>query len=179
MLEAADVAFEVEPSRIDESAVKREIGDPRQIALGLAKAKATDVSSRNADDWVIGSDSVVSVHGRLFDKPSNREEAAQHLRFFSGETMELTSGVALARAGTIEWIHGETCHLQVRVLTEGFIASYLDKEWPAVGHCVGVFRMEGRGVNLFRRVEGNHFAILGMPLIPLLEALRERGLIPS
>jgi septum formation protein len=128
---------------------------------------------------VIGSDSVISVGERLFDKPRDREEAADHLRFFSDQAMQLTSAVALARGGEVDWLHVETATLQVRPLSEAFIAAYLDAEWPEVGYCVGVFRMEGRGVQLFDSVEGDHFAILGMPLIALLGALRDRGLIAA
>ncbi len=91
--------------------------------------------------------------------------------------MELTSAVALARNGTIEWRHAETARLSVRRLSEAFIAEYLQAEWPEVGYTVGVFRLEGRGVQLFERIEGDFFTILGMPLIPLLGALRERGLL--
>jgi septum formation protein len=128
---------------------------------------------------VIGSDSVAAVEGRLFDKPRSRDEAAEHLRIFSGRSMELTSAVALARDGTDDWVHGETARLHFRQLSESFIQAYLDKEWPEVGYCVGVFRMEGRGVQLFDRIEGDHFVILGMPLLPLLAALRIRELMPS
>ena len=93
--------------------------------------------------------------------------------------MLLSSAVALANDGRIEWSHGETARLHVRELSESYIQEYLDLEWPEVGYCVGVFRMEGRGVTLFERVEGSHFTILGMPLLPLLGALRERELMPS
>ncbi|MEO5775048.1 MAG: nucleoside triphosphate pyrophosphatase [Sphingomicrobium sp.] len=177
MLDAAGIAYGAQPSTIDESAFKSATGDPRVTALELAKAKALDVSRQAPDEWVIGSDSIVSVEGRLFDKPASRDDAVEHLRFFSGKTMELTSAVGLARRGEIDWEHGETARLQVRSLSDAFIAAYLDAEWPEVGYCVGVFRMEGRGVNLFESVTGDHFAILGMPLIPLLGALRERGVI--
>jgi septum formation protein len=126
---------------------------------------------------VIGSDSVVSVDGRLFDKPRDRAEAAEHLRFFSGRAMELTSAVALARDGRVEWRHVETATLKVRPLSDEFITAYLDAEWPEVGYTVGVFRLEARGVQLFSSIDGDHFTILGMPLIPLLGALRERELL--
>ena len=126
---------------------------------------------------MIGSDSVVSVDGRLFDKPRDRADAADHLRFFSGKPMQLTSAVALARHGELEWSHVETAALQVRPLSEAFILDYLDAEWPEVGYTVGVFRLEGRGVQLFESIEGDHFTVLGMPLIPLLRALRDRGLM--
>jgi septum formation protein len=85
----------------------------------------------------------------------------------------------LAREGKADWRHVESAHLQVRPLSEDFIESYLDAEWPEVGYCVGVFRLEGRGVQLFSEIDGNYFTVLGMPLLPLLGALRERGLLPT
>lgn len=176
MLDAAGVEYRAQPSNVDEAKLKGE-GDARAIAERLAAAKALDVSGTASNDWVIGSDSVVSVDGRLFDKPVDRDNAAEHLRFFSGKSMELSSAVALARGGGVDWSHVETARLQVRQLSDDFIESYLDQEWPEVGYCVGVFRMEGRGVQLFDEVKGDHFAILGMPLIPLLDALRKRGLM--
>ncbi|MEO6582201.1 MAG: Maf family protein, partial [Sphingomicrobium sp.] len=136
-------------------------------------------SEMDSADWVIGSDSVVTVDGQTFDKPADRDQAAEHLRLFSGQTIQLTSAVALARGKAIDWSHADTAALEVRRLSEQFIACYLDEEWPAVGHCVGVFRMEGRGVQLFSRIAGDYFTILGMPLLPLLSALRDRGLIVS
>ena len=178
MLEAAGVAFEALPAGIDEQAVKRRLRSPREIALELAKAKAT-AASADPGDWVIGSDSIVSVDGRLFDKPRSRDDAAAHLRFFSGKAMQLTSAVALARAGRVDWSHVESATLQVRHLGEKFVDGYLAAEWPDVGYCVGVFRLEGRGVQLFERIEGDHFTVLGMPLLPLLAALRDRGVIES
>jgi septum formation protein len=179
MLDAAGVAHEVAPAGIDESAAKSKATDPEQLALELAKAKAEAVSAHRSDDWVIGSDSVVSVGGRLFDKPQSRDDAATHLRFFSGKPMRLTSAVALARGGAIDWSHCASATLHVRTLSEDFIADYLTREWPAVSYCVGVFRLEGPGVQLFDRIDGDHFTILGMPLLPLLGALRDRGIIAS
>lgn len=177
MLIAAGVEHRVARPNVDETAVKRRLSMASKIASELAMAKAVDVSREAPDAWVIGSDSVVSVGGRLFDKPVDREQAAEHLRFFSGKTMLLTSAVALAQAGAADWHHADTASLQVRPLSEGFIADYLESDWPEVGSCVGVFRMEGPGVQLFSSLEGNHFTILGMPLLPLLGALRERGLL--
>ena len=176
MLDVAGVEFRLVKPEVDETAVKARLDDPNEIALELAAAKAASVGG---DDWAIGSDSVVSAGGRLFGKPRDREEAVEHLRFFSGKTMLLTSAVALARAGKVDWRHVESASLQVRGLSDGFIQSYLDAEWPEVGYTVGVFRLEGRGVQLFGHIEGDHFTILGMPLIPLLAALRERGLLPA
>jgi septum formation protein len=175
MLDAAGVDYEAVKPAVDEDELKLGLSDARDIAERLAAAKAISIPG----EWVIGSDSVVSADGRLFSKPRDREEAAEHLRFFSGQPMLLTSAVAIAHGGTLDWIHVETATLQVRPLSEAFIADYLDAEWPEVGYTVGVFRLEARGVQLFERIDGDHFTILGMPLIPLLGALRERGLLPS
>ena len=174
MLDAAGVAYEPVKPEVDEDAVKARLRDATGIASELAAAKACSIAG---DDWVIGSDSVVSVDGRLFDKPRDRTEAAGHLRFFSGRTMMLTSAVALARGGRLDWRHAETAQLEVRSLSDEFIVDYLDAEWPEVGYTVGVFRLEARGVQLFEKIDGDHFTILGMPLIALLGALRERGLV--
>jgi septum formation protein len=176
MLDCAGVPYEAVAPNLDEAEVKQRFSHPREIAAELAVAKALSIQT---DGWVIGSDSVVSVGSRLFDKPSDRDEAADHLRFYSGKRMVLTSAVALARDGAEDWRHIESAVLKVRELSSDFIASYLDAEWPEVGYCVGVFRLEGRGVQLFSAIDGNHFTILGMPLLPLLGALRTRGLIPS
>jgi len=180
MLDAAGVEFAVVPAGVDEAAVKAKLGDDAaNVALELAKTKAEAVSAQHRDDWVIGSDSVVSVGGRLFDKPASREDAAEHLRLFSGRRMQLTSAVALARGGISDWSHSETATLHVRELSEAFIADYLTSEWPAVAQCVGVFRLEGPGVQLFAAIDGDHFTILGMPLLQLLGALRTRGLMAA
>lgn len=179
MLQAAGVDHRALPAGIDEGALKRELDGPVETALELARAKAAAVSRARSGDWVIGSDSVVEVAGRMFDKPRDRSAAADHLRAFSGRTLHLTSAVALARGGAIDWSHAETAHLQFRQLSDAFIGSYLDAEWPAVSYCVGVFRLEGPGVQLFESIDGDHFTILGLPLLPLLGALRARGLVPE
>jgi septum formation protein len=176
MLDAAGVDYEAVQPDVDEAAVKARLEMAEELATELAVAKAVSVASPG---WVIGSDSVVRVGGRLFDKPVDRDDAAGHLRFFSGKTMHLTSAVALARGGRAEWVHAETAMLAVRALSEQFIADYLNVEWPEVGYTVGVFRLEGRGVQLFERIDGDHFTILGMPLIPLLGALRDRDVLPA
>ncbi len=177
MLDAAGVAFTSVPASIDERALETALaGDaPGAIALALAEAKAQAVSDRLAEALVLGSDSLVTVDGRRFDKPRNRDEAAEHLRYFSGRQMQLHSAAALARGGTRLWGHSDRAVLQLRELSESFIASYLDQEWPAVASCVGVFRIESMGVQLFSSIEGNYFTVLGMPLLAVLQALREYG----
>jgi septum formation protein len=127
---------------------------------------------------VLGSDSLVDVEGRRFDKPASREDAAAHLRFFAGKVMHLHSAAALARGEDILWSHGAMASLRVTAMSDAFIDAYLDAEWPAVAGCVGVFRIEARGVQLFEGIEGDHFTVLGMPLLPVLGALRDLGELP-
>jgi nucleoside triphosphate pyrophosphatase len=177
MLGAAGVVYEVRSPQFDEEQVKSAGWDGEELARRLAEGKAASIAG--SADWVIGSDSTVSVDGVRYSKPQDREQAADHLRAFSGRAMLLSSAVALARQGIVDWSHVETARLQVRSLSNEFIEQYLALEWPEVRYCVGVFRMEGRGATLFEEVEGSHFTILGMPLLPLLGALRERGLMPS
>ena len=179
LLDAAGVEADVRPPRFDEAEVKQAYdGDASGLARRLAEGKALSVEA-DANDWLIGSDSVVTVDGRLYSKPRDRAEAAAHLASFSRRTLTLSSAVALVRAGRVEWSDADTALLYVRSLSSAFIESYLDAEWPEVAYCVGVFRLEGRGVNLFERIEGSHFTILGLPLLLLLRALRDRGLMPS
>ncbi len=179
MLDAAGVEFEVVPPGVDERAIKDQLTAADDIASELASAKAIAVSRDRPGAMVIGSDSVVSVDGRMFDKPRDRDEAVGHLRFFSGKPMALTSAAALALDGREIWRHADTATLHVRTLSESFIVDYLDAEWPKVGYTVGVFRLEARGVQLFDRIEGDYFTVLGMPLLLLLGALREHELLPA
>ena len=179
MLDQAGIEFAVRSPDFDEAPAKRgHRADGEALVRQLAEGKALSISAGD-DDWVIGSDSSVWVDDVRYSKPRDRNEAAAHLRAFSSRIMHLSSAVALSHRGRIGWSHAETARLHVRPLSESFIQQYLDQEWPEVGFCVGVFRMEGRGVALFDRVEGSHFTILGMPLLPLLGALRERGLMPA
>ena len=153
--------------------------EPAEISQALAAAKAAAVSAQQPGRWVLGSDSLVQVGGRRFDKPASRADAAAHLQFFSGREMHLHSAAALVRDGKLLWSHAALARLRVRDLSASFIAAYLDQEWPAVAGCVGVFRIEGLGVQLFDAIEGDHFTVLGMPLLPVLAALRCQGELPA
>lgn len=177
MLDAAGVRFEVHPAAIDERALESSLAGaaPGVIATALAEAKALAVSALRPGVLVLGSDSLVEVAGRRFDKPGSRDNAAEHLRLFSGQGLRLHSAAALARDGEVLWRHEDVAVLQVRPLSDGFITAYLDAEWPEVAGCVGVFRIEGLGVQLFESVQGSHFTVLGMPLLPVLGALRDAG----
>ena len=179
MLAAAGVEFEIRPAALDERAFEREMAGtaPAQVALALAEAKALSVDGNGRP--VLGSDSVVSVDGRRFDKPASRAQAAEHLRLFSGRTMELHSAAVIVLGGEVRWGHIGAATLHVRTLTESFIAAYLAAEWPEVSQCVGVFRIEALGVQLFERIEGDMFTVLGMPLLQVLGALRELAELPA
>ena len=179
MLKAAGVAFASEGADVDERALEAEMdgAEPAEIAQALAAAKAAAVSANKPDALVLGSDSLVEVDGNRFDKPTSRENAADHLRSFSGKVMALHSAAALARGGQIIWVGSDFARLRVRELSDDFIEAYLDAEWPAVSYCVGVFRIEGPGVQLFESIAGDQFTVLGMPLLQVLEALREEGVL--
>ena len=189
MLEAAGVAFEARSAEVDERALEAEMesAEPAEVAQALAAAKAAAVSDARL---VLGSDSLVEVGGRplidhaltlvrRFDKPESREQAAEHLRFFSGKVMTLHSAAALSKDGQIIWVGSNFARLRMRDLSEDFIAAYLDAEWPAVSYCVGVFRIEGPGVQLFESIMGDQFTVLGMPLLQVLDALRDEGVLVS
>ena len=179
MLGAAGVEFEVRPPSIDERALEARLAEagPAEVALALAEAKALSVEGRGRP--VLGSDSVVAVEGRRFNKPESRAQAAEHLRLFSGRTMELHSAAAIAITGTLRWSHVAVATLRVRELSEEYIEAYLVAEWPEVSQCVGVFRIEALGVQLFESIEGDMFTVLGMPLLAVLGALRELEELPA
>ena len=181
MLAAAGVPFTAEVAGVDEDAAKESLADlsPRDLADALAELKARKVSLRRPNALVLGSDSIVALaDGTLLDKPHSREQAAEHLTRMSGGNHKLWSVAVIAKAGAPVWRHVEAATLHVRTLSYSFIDAYLDAEWPAVAGCVGVFRIEGPGVQLFDRIEGSHFTVLGMPLIPVLGYLRTCGVLP-
>ena len=179
MLDAADVSYEAIPADVDERAIEKALkgASPPEIAEALSVAKAAALAAQHPDRLILGSDSLVVVDGKRFDKPTSRENAAEHLRFFSGKPLELHSAAALVRGDTCVWSAPSQALLHVRDLSDAFIEHYLDQEWPEVGFTVGVFRIEAMGVQLFDRIEGDQFTMLGMPLLPVLEALREEGVL--
>lgn len=183
MLDAAGVDYVVMPAHVDEAAIKADLlaksASPSDIAGALAEAKALSVAQGQSGRWVLGGDSVVHVGGKIFDKPVSKDDAAAHLRTFSGQTITLLSAAVLAKDGRVVESVVDEATLTVRSLSDAFIADYLDAEWPAIAGCVGCFRMEARGVQLFEAVEGSHFTILGMPLLWVLGALRRAGVVAS
>jgi len=184
MLEAAGVGFEIVRPQVDEDAAKDALKaegiEARGLADALAELKALAVSRRMPGRIVIGSDSTVALaDGATLDKPDTRDRAAEQLRLMRGGTHRLVSAVVAARDGVPVWRHVDVAKLHVRDFSEAFLEAYLDAEWPAIAGCVGCFRIEGPGVQLFSRVEGSQFTILGMPLMPLLGWLRDTGEMPA
>ena len=181
MLADAGVTFSVERPEIDERAVEAPLLDsgatPEEVALILAEAKAVDVSARHPKTIVIGSDQTLSLEGELFHKPSDMEGARRHLLRLSGKTHQLNSAVVLASDGEAFWRHVSVASLTMRALSPAFIGRHLASVGAAALTSVGAYQMEGEGAQLFKHIEGDHFTIVGLPLLPLLAALRERGAI--
>lgn len=183
MLEAAGVPFETVISDLDEEAAKaalrpQNLAAPR-LAAALAKQKAGRAEAA-AGDLVLGCDQVLERDdGEILNKPASREDAFRQLRSLSGKPHRLHSAAAIMENGALAWQGTETVKLVMRPLSDAFLADYLDREFDAVRWNVGAYRIEGLGVQLFDRIEGSHFAILGLPLLPLLLYLRERGLLAS
>lgn len=177
LLEGAGVAFEAVNSSVDETAMKAEMlgrgHSPADIAEALAIAKAKAVSS--AGQLTIGGDQVLEFQGQLFDKPESREEAMERLLMMAGKSHFLRSGMALYRDNTCIWTHRETSTLTLRLLTRADVDAYFEEVGYRVLATVGAYELEGPGVRLFERVEGDFFSILGLPLLPLLARLREEG----
>jgi len=182
MLEAAGLRFEVDPPRVDEEAAKislrREGLKPRAQADALAELKALSVSQRRTG-FIIGGDQMLAIEGETLDKPKDRSEARAHLKRLSGRTHELISAAVVARDGAVIWRHIETPRLKMRPLSDVSIESYLDAAGEAMQTSVGAYQLEGLGAQLFERVDGDYFSVLGLPLLPLLSFLREHGLAPS
>jgi septum formation protein len=184
MLDAAGVPFEAMAAGVDEEAAKASLRADglaaRDLADALAELKALRISHREPDALVLGSDSVVALEdGSMLDKPADRDEAAAHLRRLSGRRHELVSAAVMAEDGRPVWRVVDRAKMYVRPLSESFIQHYLDLEWPAISWCVGCYRIEGPGAQLFTRIEGSQFTVLGMPLLPVLDYLRVRGVLTS
>jgi len=182
MLSAAGVPFTAEPAHADEAALKAAMAGapPRDVADALAELKALKVSARHPGRLVLGSDSLAVLDdGTILDKPRDRDEARDHLLRMSGKRHDLVSAAVIAENGRAVWRHVEAARMFVRPLSYSFVDAYLDAEWPAIAGCVGCYRIEGPGAQLFSRIEGSQFTVLGMPLLPVLGYLRDRGVLPA
>lgn len=177
LLANAGLTFEAVPADIDERAVQARSGltAPGEIAGLLAREKALFVSSNNPGRIVVGADQTLALGSRLFSKPAGRAQAARQLRLLAGATHELHSAVAVARDGKIGFADVRIARMSMRRLGDAEIEAYLDQAGDAVTTSVGAYQLEGLGVHLFERIEGDHFTILGLPLLPLLAFLRQQG----
>ena len=183
MLDAAGVTFETVTAALDEEEAKAGLlaagFEPRDLAEMLAEMKAKSVAA-GADALVIGADQVLELDdGSMLSRPGSREEALAQLRAMSGGTHYLHSAAVVVEGGERVWGETETVAMDVRQLSEDFLQAYLDAEYEAVKFNVGCYRIEGMGAQLFEEVTGSHFAVLGLPLLPLLDYLRERGPLAS
>lgn len=182
LLAAAGVAFTVEAADVDEPAVRAKLGsgrrvEPRHVAEVLAAAKAEDVGGKRPGSLVIGADQVLALGDELLSKAPTLEAARTTLRKLRGRTHELHSAVAFAQKGKVAWAHVATARLTMRDFSDAFLDDYLKRAGDSVGQSVGAYELEGLGVQLFERIEGDYFTILGLPLLPVLAELRARGVL--
>ncbi|MGN8546144.1 Maf family protein [Bradyrhizobium sp. 13971] len=179
LLEKAGLDFEALPADIDERAVQKNSGlaAPGEIALLLAREKALFVSRQRPGQYVVGADQTLALGQRMFSKPAGRTQAAEQLSLLAGQTHELHSAVSVARDGKVLFGDVSVARMTMRRLAAGEIESYLDHAGEAVTTSVGAYQLEGLGVHLFERIEGDHFTILGLPLLSLLAFLRAEKLL--
>lgn len=183
VLDGAGVTFAVEPAAVDEPALVASItADGRgaaEVAEALAELKASQVSTRREGAFVIGADQVLVCEGRLFAKPGTPDRARADLLALRGRSHELLSAVCVVRDGKPLWRYLARARMTMRPVSEAFVKHYLEAAGRDVLASVGAYQVEGIGVQLFSRIEGEHFAILGLPLLPLLEFLRGQGIVPA
>ncbi len=180
LLKAAGVVVTVDPANIDEGAIRKvlsrdDAATPADMAEVLARAKAETVSGRNPGALVIGADQILAAGERVFEKPQTMEEARRTLLALQGETHQLHTAVVLAREGAVHWVHIETAHLTMRPLSPEDIGQYLADAGDDVLSSVGAYKLESIGVQLFEKIDGDYFTILGIPLLALLAQLRREG----
>jgi septum formation protein len=185
MLEAAGLSFRVVPPDVDEAVLIHRLASesakptPPAVAEALARAKAEAVSARRPDALVIGADQVLALGNELLSKPKDLAVARRQLELLRGKTHNLFTAVALAERGKCQWAHVDRATLVMRAFSDRFLERYLAEGGESLCRMVGAYEIEGRGVQLFEKVEGDTFGIVGLPLLPLLAELRARGAIPS
>lgn len=183
LLRNAGLAISVVPADIDEMKLKialRQNGEKAaSVARRLAEAKALAVATRHPADLVIGADQMLECAGQWFDKPNDRSEAREQLKILRGKTHNLLSAVVLARGPHILWHHLAESRLTIRNFSDAFLENYLTLVGEEISTTVGAYQLEGLGAQLFSEIVGDHFAILGLPMLPLLDQLRQQGALPS
>ncbi len=177
LLENAGLVFAARAAEIDERALEKPLEErgasPEDVALSLAEAKARDVARHIPGALVIGSDQTMSLGQRVYHKPKDMVEAAQHLLSLSGKTHSLNSAIVLVRGGEVLWRHVSSAQMSVRPLTQDFVDRHLQRVGEKALSSVGAYQLEGEGIQLFEKIEGDYFTILGLPMLPLLAKLRE------
>jgi len=179
LLRNAGIDFQAAPADLDERAIQDQAGvtKPGLVAVLLANSKAAHVAKQFPGHLVLGADQTLALDDSLFAKPAGRAEAGQQLKRLSGRTHELHSALALVRDGDLVWETVTSARLTMRTLSDAAIANYLDAAGDKVTTSVGAYQIEGLGIHLFERIDGDHFTILGLPLLPLLDFLRRQGLL--
>ena len=181
MLEGAGVPFSVQGADVDEDAVKatHDPADAAGLAVELARVKALAVSRRDPEAWVLGADQTLAFAGGLVSKAASLDEARERLKAMRGRSHYLHSGAALACNGQVVWSGVDTATMRVRDFSDAFLESYLAAEGAGLLACVGSYRLEGMGSQLFEAVEGDYFTVLGLPLWPVLVELRRAGVLAA
>jgi septum formation protein len=183
LLQAAGVPTTARPARIDEEAIRgaleAEGATPRDLADALAEMKARKISDKDPGALVLGCDQILEMKGRIFAKPETPEDARAQLRDLRGQTHRLLSAAVLYRNGQPLWRHVGEARLTMRDVSDAYLADYITRNWDSIRHAVGCYKLEEEGVRLFSAVQGDHFTILGLPLLPLLSYLGTTGAIPS
>ena len=181
MLTEAGVIFSIQVADVDEDAVKavHDPADAAGLALELAQAKALAVSCLDTDAWVLGADQTLGFDGGILSKAKSLDEARARLGKMRGKAHQLHSGAALARNGRVVWSGLDTANLRMRGFSDSFLDAYLTAEGEALLACVGSYRLEGMGAQLFEAVDGDYFTVLGLPLWPVLAELRRVGVLSS
>jgi nucleoside triphosphate pyrophosphatase len=173
LLEAAGIPVEARPAHLDERAIEQGVtGGPGEVALTLAREKARTVAAMSGNGIVVGCDQTLALGGRRFSKPADRTAARVQLLALRGKTHQLHSAVAVCRNGAVTFGHVAVARLTMRAFSESFLDRYLEAAGDAVIASVGAYQLERSGVHLFEKIDGDHFTILGLPLLPLLEHLR-------
>lgn len=183
LLENAGISFQARAADIDERAIEGEVerqgSSPEEVALILAEAKARNVGEDFPDDIIIGSDQTMSLGARVYHKPRDMDEARGHLLSLSGQVHQLNSGIVLMRGDDILWKHVASARMSVRVLHPEFIDAHLARVGKKALSSVGAYQLEGEGIQLFDKIDGDYFTILGLPMLPLLAKLRELRVIDA
>lgn len=184
LLQQAGLSFQVIPADVDETSLKKEAAvsgtvSPIEMAMKLAEEKAVSVSKYHENHLVIGSDQMLECTGRLFDKPENLSQAREHLVILRGKTHNLISGICCAFNGEVCWRHHDVATLTMRQFSDEFLESYLSLTENEITQTVGGYKLEGPGIQLFEKITGDYFTILGLPLLPLLAYLRTRNIVKT